>query len=171
MPHRTPVLLIFFLLFAGFFLLFPNSTQAATCAELDGRCGIFVSCRYGAHLPADDCDILIYKCCPNGPWDVYGHPQAGIKTALGVIEIDSPNAFIGQIIPWAVGLAGLIALLSIVYGGFLIMSAAGDPKKVAAGREIIVTTITGIAIIALSIVLLNFIGVTILNLGPLGFNV
>jgi hypothetical protein len=51
------------------------------------------------------------------------------------------------------------------------MSAAGDPKKVAAGREIIVTTITGIAIIALSIVLLNFIGVTILNLGPLGFNV
>lgn len=108
--------------------------------------------------------------CTATPPGVWCGGNNGILTALGCLNISSPNAFISQLLPWAVGLAGLIALVSIVYAGFLITSAGGDPKKIAAGKEIIFTAITGLIVIALSVVLLNFVGVQILNLGLFGFH-
>lgn len=105
----------------------------------------------------------------NPIWCDPSNPTAGVKTALGCLQIANPSAFVAQLLPWAVRLGGLIAFLSIIYAGFIIVTSGGDAKKVAAGRELITAAILGLAFIALSVVILNFIGIQILQLGPLGF--
>ena len=99
----------------------------------------------------------------------HGDPDSGVETALGCINTFRPNLFVGQILTWSVGLAGFAGIMAIVYAAILIITSSGDPKKVKAGQELILSALTGIALIVLSIVLLNFIGVQVLNLGGVGF--
>ena len=75
-----------------------------------------------------------------------------------------PKQFISQLLGWGVGIGGGIAFLMIVLAGFQMATASGDPKKVQAARELLMSALAGLIIIALSLVLLNFIGVKILNL-------
>jgi hypothetical protein len=66
--------------------------------------------------------------------------------------------------------AGL-AFLVLLFAAFNIVSAQGDPKKIQAGKELVVAALTGLVLIATAIVTLNFLGVKVLNLGSLGFSV
>lgn len=94
----------------------------------------------------------------------------GVDTAIGCLHAGTPTEFIGQLLGWGVGVGGGIAFLLIVYSGFMIATAAGDPKRVQAARELLTSALSGLILIVLSIFLLNFIGVRILNLPSLGFH-
>jgi len=69
-----------------------------------------------------------------------------------------------------VGIGGGIAFLLIVYSGIQMVMASGDPKRIKASQELLTAALSGLALIALSVVLLNLIGVTVLSLQGLGFN-
>ncbi len=88
----------------------------------------------------------------------------GVSTAIGCLMAQDPKQFISQLLGWGVGIGGGIAFLMIVLAGFQMATASGDPKKVQAARELLMSALAGLIIIALSLVLLNFIGVKILNL-------
>jgi len=92
-----------------------------------------------------------------------------VSTALGCLNTGDVKQFIGQLLSWGVGLVGLGAFLLIVYGGVIIMSASGDPKKVKAGQELVISAITGVILALLSVIVLNFLGMNILGLGSFGF--
>lgn len=92
----------------------------------------------------------------------------GVNTAIGCLMAGDPKIFISQLLGWGVGVGGGIAFLMIVFAGFQMATAAGDPKKVQAARELLMSALSGLILIVLSVVLLNFIGVKILNLP--GFN-
>ncbi len=81
----------------------------------------------------------------------------------------SPKLLIGQLLEWGAGLGIGIAFLMIVFAGFQIATAAGDPKRVKAGQELLTSAISGLLLIVFSLFLLNFLGVTVLHLP--GFNV
>lgn len=81
----------------------------------------------------------------------------------------NPKELISQLLGWGVTVGGGIAFLMIVLAGFQMTTAGGDPKKVQAARELLVSAISGLVLIALSIVVLNFIGVSVLGLDNLGF--
>jgi hypothetical protein len=87
----------------------------------------------------------------------------GVWTAMGCIKTD-PKAFIGDFLRIAIGIAGGIALLLMVYGAFLVSVSAGDPKKATEGKEIITGTIAGLLFIIFSVILLKLIGVEILSI-------
>lgn len=95
---------------------------------------------------------------------VGGTAGTGVETAIGCLAAGDPKLLISQLLGWGVGIGGGIAFLLIVYAGFQMTAAAGDPKRVQAARELLVSAISGLILIALSVVLLNFIGVKILNL-------
>jgi hypothetical protein len=61
------------------------------------------------------------------------------------------GASIGQIItdllPYIFPIAGLILLVYLIYGGFEVMTSAGDPKKLAVGKDKITKAIFGFLII------------------------
>jgi len=63
------------------------------------------------------------------------------------LSIDSPQALIGKVINSVLGVVGSIALLMFVYGGLVWMTSSGNQEKVKKGRDIIVWSAIGLAII------------------------
>lgn len=103
--------------------------------------------------------INIHEGCPN-PKD--------ITTALGCVPVDLPENFIGWLLQRLAGLGGGIAFLLVVFGGFKILTSAGNPKGIQAGQEMITSAIIGLLFIIFAIFLLEFIGVKILGIPGLG---
>jgi hypothetical protein len=91
-----------------------------------------------------------------------------IFTAIGCIPYE-PKAMISFLLGWAAGISGGVAFLTIVFAAIQILTSSGDPKRIKAGQELLTSAIAGLILIAISVVLLNFIGVTVLNLPSLGF--
>lgn len=88
----------------------------------------------------------------------------GVQTALGCLPTNISD-FIGKfLLRWAVGLAGVAALFLIIFAGFQIMTAAGNPEKLQAGRELLTSAIIGLLFIIFSVVLLQVIGIKILEI-------
>ena len=75
---------------------------------------------------------------------------------------------VNQIIPYAVGLGGLIAFFLMIFGGLQIILSGGNPEKVKAGKEIITSAIAGLLLIIFSVFILRLIGVNLLNLPGFG---
>ena len=103
--------------------------------------------------------------------------RPGISTALGCLPYADDTAgtnagkvLISTVLSWAVAVGGGLAFLLVVFAGFQITTAAGDPKRVQAARELLTAAVSGLIIIVLSILLLNFLGINVLGLGGLGFN-
>lgn len=87
----------------------------------------------------------------------------GIQTALGCISTD-PSKFIGSLLTIGIGLAGGIAFLLILFGGFQILTSAGNPEQLNAGKELVSSAIAGLLLIIFSIFILKVIGVNILGI-------
>jgi len=64
---------------------------------------------------------------------------------------------IGKIAGVIFGLALMICPIAIIWGGFEIATAAGDQSKITKGKQIIEYSVIGLAIIALSRVLVEVI--------------
>ncbi|OGC97652.1 hypothetical protein A2634_02945 [Candidatus Amesbacteria bacterium RIFCSPHIGHO2_01_FULL_48_32] len=104
--------------------------------------------------------------------------RPGIKTPIGCLPYagdlagaDAGKIIVTTLVGWSVNLTGGLAILSLIYGAFLVATARGDLKRVSAGREVISAALAGLILISLAVVFLNFLGIKVLNLGSLGFNV
>lgn len=149
------------------------------------------SCVFGISLPGFTCKVEIRgqaqsKVCVCYPpaqqpaaGDLYniclGNPQceacvsAGNSwTALGCITTSEPQEFVAWILKSAIGIAGGIAVLLIIFGGFLIILSSGDPQRLQTGKEILTSAIIGLLVIIFSMFLLQIIGVEILQIPGFG---
>ncbi|OGM10793.1 hypothetical protein A2Z22_02815 [Candidatus Woesebacteria bacterium RBG_16_34_12] len=96
-----------------------------------------------------------------------GFPRdSGIYTAVGCIPIftgdsNDVNPFFNFVLSWAIGIAGGIAFILILYAGFMIITSSGHPEKLQAGKELLTAAIAGLLLIIFSTFLLHFIGVRI----------
>lgn len=184
-------------LFLFLFLLLPKSAHAQgtySCgvipyAPSDEKCrGIVNNCKSG-YSPGFECRKFTTKsaCEAAGPFPCIGkgereegekaergeisitcEGETGINTAIGCIPISNTNQFIGFILRWAMGIGGGIALLLIVVAGFQIMTSAGNPERVQAGKELLTSAIAGLIMLIFGVFILRVIGVDILGLGELG---
>ena len=94
---------------------------------------------------------------------VFCGTSTDINTAIGCIPTDFTN-FVGKFFNLGIGVGGGIAFLLILFGGFQILTSAGNPEQLNAGRELVVSAITGLLMIVFSVFLLSVIGVDILGL-------
>lgn len=92
-----------------------------------------------------------------------------VWTSLGCIKAADPYAFVGQIITWATILGAGLATAIIGFQGLQIVMAGDDPKKVKAAQEAITAAISGLLLIVFSIMLMNILGIKVLDLANLGF--
>jgi hypothetical protein len=83
--------------------------------------------------------------------------------------LGSSEEFLSDILRWAVGIGGGIAFLLILYAGFMIMTASGNPERLKAGQELLTSAISGLILLIFSVFILKFIGIDILGLGAFGF--
>lgn len=110
-----------------------------------------------AILPAhaDGAAISPLKGCSNG----------GFNTAIGCIPATSKD-MLTFFLRWGIGIGSGIAFLFIVYSGFLMMTSAGDPKRLQAGKELLQSAVGGLIFLIFAVFLLRFIGVDILGVIP-----
>jgi hypothetical protein len=106
-------------------------------------------------------------CDPQG--NIVSNPETGgvpnrIYTAIGCIRVDSVQGFIANILPWAIGIAGGIAILLIIYAGFMISTSAGNPQGINAGKELLTAAISGLILLIFAAFLLRLIGQDILKI-------
>ncbi len=64
------------------------------------------------------------------------------------LKVGSIPDFIYTVIDWfVVALGPAIAVIMIIYGGFQILTAGGDPKKFETGKQVILYAVVGYGII------------------------
>ncbi len=88
---------------------------------------------------------------------------ANVQTALGSIPTTEVG-LAGWVLGTATKVAGGVAFLLMLYGGFLFLTSAGDPNKLQEATDIIMSAIAGLLMIIFSTFLLRLIGVDILGL-------
>ncbi len=86
-----------------------------------------------------------------------------INTAFGCISVEGTD-FVTTLLNFGIGIAGGIAMLLIIFGGFQILTSAGNPERLNEGKELISSAITGLLMIVFSVLLLQIIGVDILGI-------
>jgi hypothetical protein len=120
----------------------------------------------------DDCTTISADCfcCPseNLPTE---RPNLtllcngqGIRTAIGCIPVGNQNEFLAFILRWALGIAGGVSFILIVYSGFLYMTSGGDKQKVQAAKELMTAAISGLLLIIFSVFVLDLLGARILQI-------
>ena len=161
------------------------STLASACATRKS-CQVVVN--YGCSNPPCTTDEVCTPTYPGGAEvkyicvskyaptpsgnsiDVCDDGSTGIQTAIGCIHVlNTPEEFLSDILRWAVGIGGGIAFLLILYAGFMIMTASGNPERIKAGQELLTSAIGGLILLVFSIFILKFIGIDIMGLDKFGF--
>ncbi|MFH1171763.1 MAG: pilin, partial [bacterium] len=78
------------------------------------------------------------------------------STSLGLGTSDL-KATVINIINWALGLLGLLAVGLMIYGGFLWLTSGGSEDRIRRAKKILINTLIGLVIILLSWAIVNFV--------------
>lgn len=87
----------------------------------------------------------------------------GIQTDIGCIPID-PMGFVAKFYSIGLGLIGGVALLFIIYGGYLLMTSRGNPTQVALAKSYIMYAVLGLLLAVLGYVFVQIILVDVLQI-------
>lgn len=99
---------------------------------------LFAACTDGVHAQGTD----------TGP------ASGSLENPLGTTD---PRIIIGRVISGMLGLVGSIALLMFVYGGFLWVASGGNEDKITQGKNVILWSSLGLALIFLSYAMVQFV--------------
>jgi hypothetical protein len=91
----------------------------------------------------------------------------GIWTAVGCIP-SQPESVIKVVITLGLALGGGVVLIMILVGSFMLSVSQGDPNKTKEAKEIITSAIIGLLFVIFSVTLLQFIGVSVLQIPGFG---
>ncbi len=118
-------------------------------------------CQASDMTPTDESPVE--QCDSNG-----NGVNNGILTALGCIPIKDATQFVAWLLARAIGIGGGIAFLLMIFGAIKVLTSAGNPENVKAGKELITSALMGLLFIIFSLFLLELIGVKILNIPGFG---
>lgn len=75
------------------------------------------------------------------------NPTAGSLEASGCIDA---NTLVTNTLDWVYGIASVVAVVFIVYGGISYTTSAGDPSKLQKAKQVIIYALIGLAIVGLA---------------------
>lgn len=67
------------------------------------------------------------------------------------------GALFKTILQWALGIAFAIAVIFLIYGGFLYITSGGNEEQATKGKSAVVNALIGIVVIILSFVIVNVV--------------
>ena len=88
-------------------------------------------------------------------------PPCGALAGVRCDVTGGPNDLIVRIINILLGVAFLIAVLFLVYGGFQYIFSAGNEERAEGGRNTVINALIGVAIIVLSYVIVQIVSRTV----------
>lgn len=93
--------------------------------------------------------------------DLIGKAYAVAPEIPKLSWMDPSASFTGTIsliLGWAITLAAVLAVVYLIYGGIMYITAGGDAEKATKGRTAVVNAIIGIIIIVFSYVIVAWVG-------------
>lgn len=90
-----------------------------------------------------------------------------VNTAIGIICTEA-DCFVESLFGFILSLSGGIAVLTIMYAGYVFLTSRGNPEAINKGREMIIAAIVGLLFIVFSFVIMETLTGDILRLP--GFN-
>lgn len=141
----------------------------STCTAAGGSCSDTSECCSGLSCSptTGTCKATVTASPedPNSP-ELKGCSSGGqgIDTAIGCIPVGDEQSLALFLLKWGMGIGGGIALIIIVISTYSIITSAGDPRKMQAGKETLTSAITGLILLVSSAFLLKFIGVDLLGI-------
>jgi len=108
------------------------------------------------------------KLCNNDPGCMDCFMKNGVWSAIGCIPSGNLNDFVAWFLSKLIFVASGIAFLLMAFGAFRILTSAGSPEKMQAGKELITSALAGLIFVILSLFLLKLIGVDILQIPGFG---
>lgn len=98
-------------------------------------------------------------CEGNGGVKSFTPPQGGQQTTGISIEnpigVKTPAELIQRIINYVLGFVGAIAVLIIIYSGFVYMTSRGNEKQIESAKNSLTYAIIGLVVIFASIIIVN----------------
>lgn len=85
-----------------------------------------------------------------------------VGSIVGLPSSDLKNVVV-NIISWVLGLLALVAVVFIIYGGFVWMTAAGNEERIEKAKKIISSAVTGLVIVLLAWAIVIFVAGTTRN--------
>ncbi|MFH1207165.1 MAG: pilin [Patescibacteria group bacterium] len=176
MHVRTNRLLPFFLgmvpaIMLGYFgLVFitPASAQTSSSSVSD-ECHITTHCLGTDKVCTKDSDCLVKKCVSTAIRLNYHIPGvtemlAGDETGKKYPYVQNMSCFIADMYRYLAGIAGILAVVMMIYGGIKYTVSFGNPSKLQDARDTISSAMIGLALVLGSYVILNFINPKITSL-------
>ena len=83
-----------------------------------------------------------------------------IETAEGItlsIPNTSADLMFVNALQWIIGIAGLVAVIFIIYGGCLYVSSRGEPTKIETAKKSIIYAVIGLFLVGVSQVITGFV--------------
>ena len=87
---------------------------------------------------------------------LWGGQEGNIQSVTGLGQED-PRIVIANIIRIVLGFLGIIAVIILIYGGWLWMTSAGDASRVDKAKKVLIAAAIGLVIILLSFAIATFI--------------
>ena len=87
----------------------------------------------------------------------------GFWTALGCISTNPVKA-IAQLLNFMLGVGGFFVVVQILIGSFEMITSQGNPQALQSARERVTNSIIALLFIVFSVTILEFIGVSVLQL-------
>ena len=82
---------------------------------------------------------------------------ANLGTNCATSECVNPGDMVTSFIQWIVAVAGIVAVIFVVYGGISYITSAGDPNKLQKAKNIILYALIGLVIVALAEIITAFV--------------
>lgn len=102
-------------------------------------------------------------CSSSGGTACGSSDNPAISTAIGCIHT-SPAVFVKDLLTFVIGISGGLAFLMMLLGAFQMLTSAGNPETLNAGRERLTSAVIGLLFVIFAILLLQIIGAGILNI-------
>lgn len=153
------------LVFSIFFLFGQVASADSTC-----------NCKIGSSFKIDFCGVAnqtcamqcgsisnVDSCVENPPSLGQVDPKLPSLTQVEPQELPNPlgisdvNLFIARVINFVLGLIGSVSLLMFIYGGLTWMTSAGAGDRIKKGRDIIVWSVIGLAIVFTAYIMVKFV--------------
>ncbi len=83
-----------------------------------------------------------------------GTGNYGSTFGLGTADLEST---VVNIIQWVLGFLGLIAVIFILYGGFLWLTSGGNEDKIAKAKKTITAAVVGLIVVLLAWAIVIFV--------------
>jgi len=104
--------------------------------------------------------LLLLPTAASATVTSYSIEDFGSSVGLGTADLLDTAI---NVIQWVLGILALVAVVMIIYGGILWMTAAGNEEKIAKAKKVISAAVIGLIIVLMAWAIVIFVAGTTAN--------